>query len=537
MRTFTFYLIVVSVTSLISALPGLAQQPTPLPFDNNLSIYAGHVGTWYNYASGLNEAAEIEDAVAAFQPSETVSDEIDVWGEHQINLPEFPGGWDFFEPAEGEPMQMRLIVRDTQGRLNQATVTDWDTGETVAQLSANANGTEISGVFAVDPDTEAHKIEVTAAGGAVLFRAGNNTPTITDVIPVSVGLAFGPNRGLNHTPCPAAPLGPPWGDPTDVAGKTIGGLAQDKSGCGPQGPNDDFQNDTPQAVFQAPLYNLREGQIVRDDAANWQQQPGQVLPPAAMQLIVDKLQAVRDPYLNKPLTFEAFQLLPYSKGRAHWPMVVAGDVQAVLYYPYIGKKEKKTHVTPEVQLKAESKREDAIGQNTATDSIVASVTLSLTREERQRWQVLPPEGVGDIWGLRALKTAPPSAQPLANLTQSVIIKLVQMVNGQPQPVSGRVSVTRLEATTQPNPPGPVGPGQVDVPVEGKTVDLGKGWNWKIKVMYPGSGEETIQIPAQNPPGGGPPEVVVVVQGGGTPPPPGGGGGGGGMPPPPGGGGG
>lgn len=148
--------VAVALVSLTGA--AMVQQLHTVPFDTALSIYVGHDGTWYRYDVGQAEEAEIEDALGVFAPNEEVSDDPDIWVDHQVNDPPSPSGWTFFSAVDTEPMSLHVMVADTQNRLGQVVVTDRYTGATVGTLTANAQGSSISGSLTVDPTREAFRL-------------------------------------------------------------------------------------------------------------------------------------------------------------------------------------------------------------------------------------------------------------------------------------------------------------------------------------------------------------------------------------------
>jgi len=454
-----------------------AQQGSPLPFDPDISVYVAHEGTWINYATMKDEQAEIEDPVAVFAPEEEVSDEIDVWGTHQINLPAPPPGWTFFKPTEGEPMHLHVAVQDTQNRLCEVIVKEWGTGTVIATLPAGPGGGEVAGSIPVEPTTKAFQLEAKAGAGTTLFFAGANNPTVDDVVAISVLTHWEPNRGVEHNPCPIE-VGPDYGHPRQVEGKPVRLGAWPQTGCGPR----DFENDTAQTVQRFALYqDLRQAQIVRDDAVGWQVD-AHGLGPDALTQVTALITAARQPYQNKPQAFQAITILPFSRGTAHWPMTVSGNVHSLLYFPYRGKKKWKAELIPAISTKAELALPAAEGKPTATTAIVAEIKVSLTRDERTQWHVLDPEGVGDIWGLNVNAEGAPSAEPDENITAAVTFELfgdITAPDGQPGPLSGQGTATLVEARTNPAPPTPEFPlVALLFPADGQVaVQLGKGWKW------------------------------------------------------------
>ena len=130
---------IATVAACLSVSVG-AQQLTPVPFDTDVSVYIAHSGTWFRYDTGLEEEAEIEDPVAAFEGKTLVPDEAYDWAWHQINAPRVPRGWTFFSPVERAPMRLRVRLRDKRSRLGQVGVSEVHSGDHVARKTGTVTG-------------------------------------------------------------------------------------------------------------------------------------------------------------------------------------------------------------------------------------------------------------------------------------------------------------------------------------------------------------------------------------------------------------
>lgn len=454
-----------------------AQEPTltPLPFDGTLSIYVGHNGTWMNFTSGLGEVAEIADPVAAFTVNEQISDELETWIAHQINDPQPPVGWTFFEPDVEQPMQLHVIVRDTQNRLAQVVVTDRNTGLVVGNLIADPAGAQVDGSLSVDPAVEGFNLEVISSASATLFKAGANIPKVNEAVPVTLGYIWQPNRGIQHQPCPVTDQGEPWGDPRIMEGKLTTLTAMGGTGCGPAV----FENDEQVAHTKGPLYGLLNVQVPKDTTSLPNNLSGQ-----AVLDVAAALNAAHAPYLNGTAAFQFLSMLPYSRGTAHWPMTVTGEVKALLYLPIKTITKWTAALKGEAQAKAEASRQEGLFKSNVSQSVAVAIVFSADEKKVMG----TPVAIGDIWALRVVANGNPNpeANPNQNITAPVTFELwgnMLAPDGQPGYTGGTGTANVGAAWTTPAPPGaiPQNPPLVfpnDGVNKGRVVvEVGKGWKW------------------------------------------------------------
>jgi len=412
--------------------------PTALPFDAALSMYVGHSGTWYNCNAGEEETAEIEDVLAAFEATETFSEDVDLWADHQINDPPSPTGWLFFCPVEEEEMSLHVVVRDTQNRLGDVVVRDRATSQTVGVLSANEAGSEIDGSLEVSPIAEAYSFEVRDQTlSNVMFTAAANKPWVEDVIVLTHEYGWVPNCGDDHGGvCPGSnlTLSQPYGDPKSTTGKTSTGSPSEVMGCaGPTALTNDSQSG---ATVNPKYWSVKNKQIVTD--LNWTPPPSLFLP--AAEKIVESIGDARDTFLNgAPLFPQGLQVKPFSVVTGHWPMTLTGTIVSLIYLPYRGLTAQKTENTG----KAEGKVDWSSGEGKPTPSI--SVTLARTwgAGDRRMTQCGDPIAIGDVWGLTCSAFPSAGLYPEEGITRPFTITLYTDIPDGP--IGGLGTAERLQA--------------------------------------------------------------------------------------------
>lgn len=456
-----------------------AQAPTltPLPWDNSLSIYVGHNGTWTNFNTGLGEVAEIADPVAAFTVNEQISDELDTWIAHQINDPEPPVGWTFFEPDVEQPMQMHVIVRDTQNRLAQVVVTDRNTGLVVGNLIADPAGAQVDGSLSVDPAVEGFNLEVISNASATLFKAGANTKKVNEAVAITLAYGWQPNRGIQHQPCPVTDQGAPWGDPRNTEGKLSTGAPMARAGCGPAV----IDRDQPTGNPKGPLYELLNVQFPEGKVPP--SLPNNLAGQASLD-VAAAINAAKAPYLNGTAVFQSYPMKPYSRGTAHWPMTVTGEIKALLYVPIKDISKWTDALKIKAQGEVEANRADGIGKTNPS----GSVAVVFTWPPPEHKVLGSPVAIGDIWALRVVATGNPNpvADPEQNITAPVTFELwgnMVAPDGQQGYMGGTGTANVGAAWTTPAPPPaiPQNPPLVfpnDGVNKGRVVvEVGKGWKW------------------------------------------------------------
>jgi hypothetical protein len=467
------------------SIAGADVTPTALPFDAALSMYVGHSGTWYNYNAGEEESAEIEDVVAAFEATETFSEDVDLWADHQINDPTIPTGWLFFSPVDEEPMTLHVVIRDTQNRLGDVVVRDRVTSQTVGVLSANEAGSEIDGTLEVSPTAEAYSLEVRDQTlSNVLFTAGANKPWIDKAVVCTHTYGWTPNCGDAHEgdSCPGIghPLSPPYGDPTSLDGKTASGQPIAIDGC--SGPRTYTNDSTIKVTIGSRYSDLQTKHLLRN--VDWA--PGPALTAAAAESILSAITAARQPFQGGTSFLQGLDVKPYSVSTGHWPVQLTGAVTSIIYLPFRG-----TAVQEEVwRWKAGLSVNWNLGENELTPAITVSggyeAGPGTTRRDTQCGVPVP---VGDVWGLTCCAGTAATLSAEQCITTPVTFALRADI---PYGLIGGLGTAEFDqAWTTPAPPSPGGGTPLVFPGSGElkglcTVGLAKGWKWKA-TGEPGTG--------------------------------------------------
>jgi len=463
---------------------GMAQELTTVPFDPSLSMYVGHNGTWFNCEAGEEQVAEIEDVVAFFQPWEEVSDDPDVWAEHQVKVPDIPTGWMFFTAVAEQPMALHVIVHDTQNRLGQVVITNRSTGEVVGTLTANEQGYEVAGSIAVDPTWEQFGLQVKAREtSATLLKAGADNPGIDKAVAVSLIYGWQPNRGGDHNggPCPVYGLGPPWGNPAswDDSKQSTGHPAAQGMCAGPV----EYVNDSPDELSRRPRYELSDRQIARNTAG--QAAPGN-LADQARQAVQDEISDALQAY-HSSSGLPALHVVPFSQGIGHWPVVGEGEIRSILYFPFRGDTTQHLQLTPTIKAMAQNQWGAGVPSSGPSYSVVAALEAAWPEEEAKSLKILKPVAVGDIWGLRLITIDAPRSEPRLGIPDPVTFELwadlLPPAPGAAGRMGGSGTATKDAAWTTPEPPPAMPALRLLVfPGEGEskglcTVELAKGWKW------------------------------------------------------------
>jgi hypothetical protein len=428
-----------------------AQQPTPLPFARSLSMYVGHRGTWLNYGSGQQERAEIEDPLAAFRAAEPVGEDPDQWAYCQINDPQVPNGWTFFTPVGDRPMKLHVIVRDAQGRLGGAEISDRDTGISFGTVPAKADGSHIDGCLPVPPTREAFTLLVRGKdNGTILFRAATNNPRIADVVVIAAQYDWEPNKGEEHD-CPIVPPSRRlWGALGSAEGKRTGHPDLDTRACA--GPLE-FTNDTPYVVQAEPKYPLREKQVVKDTTTTFEDKR---FTPQAQRHLRTALAAVRKSWEGSPV-LPLLELPPFSRGIGHWPAGLEGQMKAVVCFPYRGRRSHRPHIARWLEVCEVSSPQSGIGQQAPSQAVAAAIADTWGPYERMAYQSQAPIAIGDVWGLRAWSGGTPDGLTEA-ITTPVTFELwgdmVAPPPGAPGRLDGRGTAAVVEPWTDARPPHP-----------------------------------------------------------------------------------
>jgi len=474
-------LIVLTVAVAILNLAGTtsAQQLHTVPFDTDLSIYVGHDGTWFRYDIHQEEEAEIEDAVAVYPPTEPLDDDLSVWCAHQVNDPQPPAGWGFFDCLPDQPIDLHVVVHDAQNRLGEVVVTEHETGDNLGTLSANPQGSQVDGTVVVDPETEMFALDIKEKqAGARLGRAGVALAAMKDVLVFSLTLGWEPNVGDDHASCPASRTTTEWGDPYSLAGKHWVVDSVTRNACGGL----PFENDQATAVNRQAKYNLLNKHIIHDIGA-----PPADLPGDGGPKVTAAIAAARLPYQGGQVFLPDYTELPYSRGVAHLPMTVKAQITTLLFFPYSGVTGWRYESNKQIRAQLDVVAKHEQGGLAPAAEIVAGWSGGQVTYEVLR-QIGEPEPIGDLWAMEASSTVTPSAAPNEPITAPVTFELhgdlVLPPPGAPGLMGGTGTATRMDACTDPAPPNPM-QSQVALtfPYQGDnlgkcTVQLAKGWKWK-----------------------------------------------------------
>jgi hypothetical protein len=459
------------------------RTPTTVPFDEALSVYVAHDGTWLNGSTWEEEEAEIEGPVAAFEAWEEVSDDLDVWVPHQINVPAIPEGWVFFDAVETEAMDLVVLIRDTDNRLGHVEIIHRDTGQPIGILQANPQGAEISGTVPVDPLIEAFNLVVKDPTGQTLMQAPENNPRIVDAVVFSKSFGWEPNCGDEHAPCPANPRTAPYGNPEqlDADEPSKATVPFTKTACA---GGQEFERDAPTIDQVGPKYDLMDKKILDKTLVDPMELPGG-LQQEALEEIRDQLAAAEAPFLGGNTFLEALVAKPYSRGKAHWKMTVYGEGRALIYFPIRLRTVTKLQLAGELESRADAKWPEALGTHNPSGDWGAKIGVTWTSQDQKK--ALPPEPLGNVWALRASSTWDPLALPEESITAPITFELwgdKVEPDGQPGYIGGTGTATRDAADVTPPPPM-VPPSTVGLtfPWMGESkgrceVQLAKGWKWK-----------------------------------------------------------
>lgn len=242
--------------------------------------------------------------------------------------------------------------------------------------------------------------------------------------------------------------------------------------------------------------------------------------------ILDKLRALQESE-EKPeyqtLVVAPYDAPPYSEGCIKWGIVAGTNIHAIYAYP-VRKIEKKgwnwfyEFVVSTLKIVASG----IFGAKHPKKNLLAQALMdawikdvSQRKEVKEVLQVGDLRFFGDIWVLDLtplyvrevngkLEPDPrPREMWIRNLTQDVKIQIT--VKGTP--MNGSVTIKRLKAAISPEPPRHPLPEQIteNVPPEGKTIALGKGWIWEITASAVGMKvTEKISVPLE------PPSVTIEV---------------------------
>jgi len=238
--------------------------------------------------------------------------------------------------------------------------------------------------------------------------------------------------------------------------------------------------------------------VLRDTTEDWEPDG---LPARAAQQVRDALIALRAQLTGGELAVERYAAPPFSRGTCHWWGGLEGELRAVVYYPYRGRRRDRAEMAAFLHKMAES-----LGPAGGRDSAVPCQAVA--DAERAKWDpyreqwcaIWTPRPVGDIWVLRAKQFSDPHPCPLHAITAPVTFELwadITPPNGVPDRVGGYGTAEWTEAWTTPEPPRPTWPGlhfPPDGPDRGRcTVELAKGWKWKASARPRATGYSTGEL--------------------------------------------
>lgn len=238
--------------------------------------------------------------------------------------------------------------------------------------------------------------------------------------------------------------------------------------------------------------------------------------------LISELEAMQDEKGTTVLT-TSVPVPPYSEGCVHWDLIPEqAAIRGIWAVPY--RKYKKTRTWfEEFLLTIHKPLLDAImGRHVNRKELLVEGAIEAwvkglekaEGKEKEEWRWSDARKIGDIWVLY-LQLAGQGLMPnVRNILQDVRLQIVVVrPDGTKVPMYGSVAIERIRAITTPPPPmAPFPPDQVDVPEEGTTVALGKGWRWKLtatavgrqvskEIEVPPTTSVVIEIPApQSPPG-------------------------------------
>lgn len=221
--------------------------------------------------------------------------------------------------------------------------------------------------------------------------------------------------------------------------------------------------------------------------------------------LVNELEAMQDEKGTTTLT-NPIPVPPYSEGCVHWDLrPEQAAIRGVWGVPY--RKYKKTRIWfAEFLLTIHQPLLNAImGRHKNLKELLVMGAIEAWMKglekaegkEKEEWRWNDACQIGDIWVLY-LQLAGQGLMPyVRNITQNVRVQIVVVKpDGTKETMGGSIAIERVKAITNPAPPMmPFPPGSVDVPPEGTTIALGKGWRWKLTAFAVGSSaSKEIEVP-------------------------------------------
>ena len=478
--------------------------PKPLHTDSSLAALIAVRGQFTSLITDAQRQLTLRVWAADFSPNEPVDfDQLLSRSFSELELPEEPG-WGLFT-ASGDYLEIQVRVTDRQGRLGRVEFRNAETWQLVGSIWANAYRTEASGVFSIPADLREMVAEVLNDTGRVLARIAVDVGKFDTVVPVLVGGTFEPYY-LEPVYCahfgeqPGDAGGSQSGDPYTPPGvKTRVG-----SGVGRSYSTvyQDFMNDNQSIVEVLPPPSFRNLYRKKTIANTVNFGRFRLADPQAMAQLVQAVStaAAEDP--SHPLS--SVQALPYSEGCARWRVSFTGQATAVLAIPYERKKRQRAL---EAFL---STIHTLLAPQRGFLSVLAANAANQWLQDLQNQQasgLKPGEVVawGDVYSVLAdsVKDVP----RLRNLTQEwkVLIR-ARHPDGTESPISGTVIVEPVSPWTSPSPPGGPSYPSLQVPQEGATVRVGKGWRYRFTPTAPSGQEQVLRVPGE----GNPPTVILYI---------------------------
>jgi len=462
--------------------------------DPNISVAVIYAGGHENVETGEVQWLEMRAEVVWFGPEEALT--LDIPFQRFLSEAEgYPeeGVW---EPVR-DTWEMWVFIHDRRGRLGRAEVWDWATNKFVGKIRASRDGKKIEGRISVSVDAVYQQVKVYSSSGPLLFCLRSRGGEVQyAVLPWCLG--FKPNLPPSPNycgPCEGTRQG--RGDPYDVTGKEILPIVASTLGylC------KEYTNDQSSAGSVQPGVSLKKRKIVRSSVDQ------------GLMLLIDNQasrEAIEQASKNEDLTevLEPISVLPYSEGEVSWNVALHGVIEVFIGVPY-RRWQGATALREQVRLAGGTM---AAGWSPGAVSAAALGTwrfcplrLGWTfrrfplRAQKAQWVERPlwamrKEGnllwrdkhsklLAAIWAVEAQQMAK-AVDRAANLMAPVTIRLrgdITCPGGGPGLIPGWIDITVVKATTTPEPPQPTGgEGAYELENGLKTIDLGKGWEYKVE---------------------------------------------------------
>lgn len=440
-----FWLFVLFAAALLPT-PAAAQNPVPLPTDNNLAAYVSVSGNFQSTTLGQTRHLTMSAWVAAFAPGETFDfSALDSRAFLSLGLPE-DQGWGLFDALD-QQLTLTVHVTDTLSRLGSVRVYEVGSGRLVTTLAASQGGRLVQSSFQNDAAVRNYRMEIRDASGAVLSTLAVDAGKWDTVYPFTITGGFEPYYPAPISAPPHYTIGPndvsgTQGDPKEAPGVVSAiypGFS--KSAAALDYKNDNsvtFSLDPPASFAQ---YVKRAAIANTVNIARFK-----VGDPAALASLQNAINQASVQDLTRALG--NVDILPYDDATALWRIEFRGQATAVLAVPF-EKKRKASGFNALVSAIATTLRP---GRNFLSILAVAAADLWLADVNNQQTSGFKQGDVmawGDIYSLVA------SEATKAPIRNDPILQTVTFVL-QPDipPPSGSGTITVVAATTTPSPPPP-----------------------------------------------------------------------------------